>query len=435
MAAWFDQTHPGVAAALHGAGIALARWPGGSLSDQYHWQNSTTCGGGYVNPNSTFDNFMQDVAIPARLDVAVTLDYGSNAACNAGGDPNEAAAWVDHANNVKHYGIKHWTVGNENYGSWEYDLHPLKNDPPTYAAAVATGFYPAIKAKDASSQVGIVVSGGYSPSWDAYVLVHAKFDFVEDHFYAQGPGNESDSYLLTKAPAALAAQVAGVRSAMNAAGVPASVPIYVGELNSVYADPGKQAMSIVNGLFTGMAVAELMKQNVHMATWWLGFGGCGVGNQSPQLYGWQNFGGYMMLSDGTPEYGCNNAQTTQFGTPFPPARAYQVLAQFAVPGNHLVNVDVDPSKPLVRSYAATRGNGFALLLFNLDENTTDPVTVTMSNTPRTSFQATTIVYDRAIYDRSKNGIWDGPVTTSLGTLGKTFTVTLQPWSMTVVQLN
>jgi hypothetical protein len=434
MAAWFDQTHPGVAAALQGSGLHLTRWPGGSLSDAYHWQTATACGGGYINPNSTFDNFMQDVAIPAHLDVAVTVNYGSNAACNAGGDPAEAAAWVDYANNTKHYGIKRWTVGNENYGFWEYDLHPLKNDAGTYAAAVATGFYPAIKTKDPTSQVGIVVAGSYSPAWDSYVLTHAKFDFVEAHYYAQSPGSESDSYLLIKAPAAVAAEIAKIRGEMNAAGVPKSVPIYEGELNSVVGDPGKQAMSIVNGLFAGMATAELMKQGVPMMTWWLGFGGCGVGNQSKSLYGWQNFGGYMMLSDGTPEYGCSNAQTTAFGTPFPDARAFQVLANFAQPGNHLVTVDVDPSRPLVRSYAATAGTGFALLLFNLDKNVRVPVNVTLDHTARTSFTASSIVYDKALYDQSKHGAWPGPVTSSLGTVGKTFSLTLTPWSMTVVQL-
>lgn len=434
MAAWFDQTHAGAAAALQGAGLKMTRWPGGSLSDVYHWQTSTACAGGYINPNSTFDNFMQDVALPAHLDVAVTLDYGSNAACTAGGDPAEAAAWVDYANNTKHYGIKRWTVGNENYGFWEYDLHPLKNDAGTYAAAVANGFYPAIKAKDPTSQVGIVVAGSYSPAWDSYVLTHAKFDFVEAHYYAQSPGNENDAYLLDSAPAAVGAEVAKIRGEMNAAGVPKSVPIYVGELNSVVGNPGKQTMSIVNGLFAGMATAELMKQGVPMMTWWLGFGGCGVGNQSKSLYGWQNFGGYMMLSDGTPEYGCSNAQTTAFGTPFPSARAFQVLAQFVRPGNRLVGVDVDPSRPLVRSYAASAGTGFALLLFNLDQNASVPVTVALGHTTRSSFRATSIVYDKALYDQSKNGAWPGPVTSSLGTVGKTFGLSLQPWSMTVVQL-
>jgi hypothetical protein len=64
MAAWYDITQSGLASAMQSTGVSMMRWPGGSLSDDYHWQNSSYCGS-YVNPNSTFDNFIQDVAQPA----------------------------------------------------------------------------------------------------------------------------------------------------------------------------------------------------------------------------------------------------------------------------------------------------------------------------------------------------------------------------------
>jgi hypothetical protein len=431
MAGWYDITQSGLAAAMQSTGVATLRWPGGSLADDYHWQNGSYCGS-YVNPNSTFDNFMQDVAQPGAMKVAITVNYGTNIACNGPGDPAEAAAWVDYANNQHHYGIKWWTVGNEDYGSWEDDRHSLPHDPATYASAVSTGYYPMMKAKDPSIQVGIVVGGG--TAWDTYVLAHSKFDFVEDHFYAQGPGNENDSYLLNQAPAALGAQLAGIRSEMNAAGLPAHMPIYLGELNSVYSDPGKQTMSIVNGLFAGLALAEAMKQGVTRATWWLGFGGCGVGNQSPSLYGWQNFGGYMSYSDGTPEDGCPDAPPIARGTPFPPARAMQVLAQFAVSGATMHKVTTSGGQGSLVAYAARQGAGYAVLLFNLDENGAIAPTVTIANAQRTSFNATKIVYGKNQYDDSKNNVWTGPVTKNLGTLRSTFTLNLPPWSMTVVTL-
>src|SRR5450755_1056942 len=431
MAAWYDVTQSGVAPAMHTAGVAMTRWPGGSLSDDYHWQNNTYCGS-YANPNSTFDHFIQDVAQPASLDVAITVDYGTDAACSGPGDPAAAAGWVDHANNTKHYGVKWWTVGNEVYGSWEDDRHTLAHDPATYSAAVTSGYYPMMKAKDPTIQVGVVVGGG--STWDSYVLAHATFDFVEDHFYAQGPGSENDAYLLTQAPAALAAQLAGVRAEMNAAGVSSSVPIYLGELNSVYANPGKQTMSIVNGLFAGMALAEAMKQGVPRATWWLGFGGCGVGNQSPSLYGWQNFGGYMSFSDGLPESGCTSAPAIARGTPFPTARAMQVLAQFAVAGAIMHKVTVAGGLGSVRAYGARQGTGYAVLLFNLDKNSAVSPTISIAHTTRTSFAASSIVYGKKQYDDSKNDMWTGPVSSSLGTVGQTFAVMLPAWSMTVVKL-
>lgn len=432
MAVWFDPTQAGIANALQNSGYHLVRWPGGSDSDAYHWQTNSLCAGGYANPNATFDNFESDVVKPAALDVAITVNYGSNAACNAGGDPAEAAAWVDYANNTKHYGVKHWTIGNEVYGSWEYDLHSPAHDPTTYANAVATGYYPQMKAKDPTIQVGVVVEG--STSWDNTVLADAKYDFVELHWYAQAPGGESDSYLLDQAPLDLASAVANERSIMNAAGVPSTVPIYVGEMNSVYTNPGKQTVSIVNGLFAGQAVAELLSAGVPMATWWLAFGGCGVGNQSASLYGWQNFGGYMALSDGTPEYGCSSAQSTAFKTPFPPSRAYELLAQFAIAGNHMLPATVAASLPSVRAFAATKASGYTVLLFNLDQSNAARVTIALQGVTRSSFTGSSNVYGKAQYDDSKNGMWTAPVSSSLGSTGKTFTVTLPAWSMTVLTL-
>jgi hypothetical protein len=311
---------------------------------------------------------------------------------------------VNYANNTKHYGVKHWTIGNEVYGGWEYDLHAAAHDATTYANAVAAGFYPQMKAKDPSIKIGVVVSGSYSPAWDDTVLKNAKFDFVEFHYYAQAPGSESDSYLLDQAPTDLANAVAAERSKMNADGVPASTPIYVGEMNSVYANPGKQSMSVVNGLFAGQAVAQLLNQGISMATWWIGFGGCGVGNQSASLYGWQNFGGYMALSDGTPEYGCPSGQATAFGTPFPPARAYSLLAKFAVSGNRMLPTTVKTSLPLVRAYAATKGSGYGLLLFNLDQSNAAIASVVLSGTSRSSFAATSTVYGKRQYDDSMHGV-------------------------------
>ena len=195
---WFDVTQSNVAPPLKQAGVKAIRWPGGSAADTFHWASNSECNGGYVDANATFDTLFADVAQPDRLDVAVTVNYGSNAACNAGGDPTEAAAWVGYA---KTHGdrVSHWTIGNEVYGSWEYDLHSAQHDAATYAAAVATGYYPDMKAADKKALVGVVVEPGWSPAWDPIVLSQAKYDFVEYHYYAQTPGQESDAYLVGQA--------------------------------------------------------------------------------------------------------------------------------------------------------------------------------------------------------------------------------------------
>jgi glycosyltransferase involved in cell wall biosynthesis len=193
MANWYDVTKDGIGETLSTFRISALRWPGGSEADRFHWQTNSACAQAYINPNSTFDRFMQLVAQPGGFDVSITLNYGSNAACNGPGDPLEALAWVDYAC-AANFNVTYWTIGNEVYGPWEYDLHPKANDAATYAAAVAGDYYPLIKMAHPDALVGVVVNPDWTPPWDPLVLANAKYDFVEYHFYAQLPGEESDSY-------------------------------------------------------------------------------------------------------------------------------------------------------------------------------------------------------------------------------------------------
>jgi hypothetical protein len=433
LANWFDITQTGVAGALQAAGVKAVRWPGGSASDTFHWQTNTECESGYVNANSSFQNFLTDVVVPAAVDVAVTVNYVSNAACNAGGDPAEAAAWVANAlsNGNK---VSHWTVGNEVYGSWETDLHTVPHDPTTYANAVASGFYPQMKAANPNTLVGVVVEPG--DNWDSIVLESASYDFVEYHFYAQAPGQESDTYLVQQAAQALTAQINAVKADLVAAGH-ASTPIYVGELGSVYSNPGKQTSSITQALYAGQVLGELMNAGVSRSTWWLAFGGCAdssSGNFSSSLYGWQNFGGYMLFSDGIPEYGCSNATPLALGTLLPTARAFQLFSSVAHNGEHVLGATVSGDTTDVRAYAASSGSGTALVVFNLNETTSEVVSVGISGQSSSS-GVTVQTYDKALYDQSQSNVWAGPTTVALGTQKLPLTLTLTPWSMHIVMVS
>ena len=117
-----DASVPGL---LTKAGVAALRYPGGSTSDVYNWQtNSIVPGqGSYANPNNNFDAFMGLVKSVGATPI-ITVNYGSNAAGNGGGDPNFAASWVQYANITKGYGVKYWEIGNEVYGNGEYGSAP-----------------------------------------------------------------------------------------------------------------------------------------------------------------------------------------------------------------------------------------------------------------------------------------------------------------------
>jgi hypothetical protein len=185
MAAWYDPTTSAIVPAFQLAGIQVVRWPGGSWSDDYHWATNTMCGN-TPNSNATFAKFASDLVTPGSFDVALTANYGTNSTCNGPGQPSEAAAWITQAKAINAH-VSHMTVGNEEYGNWEDDLHTAKNDATTYAAAVGTastsaGYYAQIKAADSSVLVGVDVNPGNSPAWDPIVLANSQYDFVEYHY-------------------------------------------------------------------------------------------------------------------------------------------------------------------------------------------------------------------------------------------------------------
>lgn len=448
LAAWYDEAAnaTGINSAFSQAGIKAIRWPGGSWSDAYHWgQNGTSptmCDTSTTGKTSwagfdTFSQFMSSIVLPGGYDLALTANYGSNAACTGGGDPTEAAAWVAEAAKEGTH-PSHVTVGNEEYGSWEYDLHAIKHDPATYAGTVtgANGYYALIKAADSTTKVGVVVDAdNTSTGWDQTVLGNAKgsYDFVEFHFYPQAPGSESDTYLVHQAALDLTNNLKIMKSELTAAGVP-NTPIYVGEMGSVFSDPGKQSWSITQGLYAGQTLGEMMNAGVVRATWWIGFGNCTTGgspNMSSSLYGWQTFGAYNVFSDGPTDGNCG-VGSGALGTMSPTARAFQLFSNVAVTGESVLSASVNGISD-VRAYAATHSGGTAVVLFNLNQSTSEPVTLTLSS-QNASTGVTVITYDKAIYDQTNDAtpVWAPPTTTNMGAQSLPLTLTLTPWSMNVV---
>ena len=458
LAAWYDVVGNTTAVnaafapiSADGAGIQAIRWPGGSWSDEYHWQtpngssnpnlpfmcennsnglpNGNTGWGGY----SSFGEFVTSIVQGGNYDLALTADYGTNPACNGGGEPSEAAAWVAAALTGGIH-VSHVTVGNEEYGTWETDLHSTPHDPTTYAAAVAgtNGYYESIKAASSSTQVGVVVEPNYAP-WDQDVMSKAPYDFVEYHYYPETPGQESDSFLVQQAAQNLTANINTIKTELAKWGTPGT-PIYVGEIGGPYSDPGKQSWSITQGLYAGQVLGEMMNDGVSRLTWWIGFGNCNTtdpGNQSASLYGWQDFGAYNVFSDGPSDTSCPGAGPV--GTMSPTARAFQLFSNVAVNGESVLTATVGGDTTDVVAYAATHNGGTALVLFNRNETTAEPVMIALSK-QNSSTGVTVITYDKSIYDQTDVVIpvWAGPTTTYLGAQSLPLSLTLTPWSMNVV---
>ena len=482
MAAWYDNIGNAgtILPAFNGAGIKAIRWPGGSWSDGYHWgyqtgsstlvpayqcacSSPTSCTANSSNwaGTGTFAQFVSAVPLAGPFDLALTANYGTDETCSKGGDPKEAAAWAAAA---VADGItpSHITVGNEEYGSWETDLHSTPNDPTIYANSVigAGGYYSLIKAQSPSTQVGVIVdanatNGCCTTGWDTTVLGTAagSYDFVEFHYYPQNPGGESDSYLVTQAAQDFTNNIKTIRDELTAASEP-NTPIYVGEMGSVSSNPGIESWSITQGLFAGQMLGEMMNDGVTRATWWIGFGNCnGIAGapwdqissaSTSGFYGWQDFGAYNVFADpagdvgggtsGPPAYPntpCNYGGPV--GTMSPTAEAFNLFQHVAVTGEHVLTPSVTGDPTDVHAYAATHSGGTAIVLFNLNETTSESITVKVDGVSNSS-DVKVITYDKSIYDltNAATPVWAPPTTTDLGNQTLPLNVTLAPWSMNVI---
>jgi len=287
----------------------------------------------------------------------------------------------------------------------------------------------------------VSVNPGNYPAWDPIVLSSAPYDFVEYHYYPETPGSESDTFIVQQAAQQLTTAINTIKSELATAGNP-DTPIYVGEIGGAYSNPGKQSWSITQGLYAGQVLGEMMNDGASRLTWWIGFGNCNgtSGNDSTSLYGWQDFGAYNVFSDGSEDADCPDAGP--MGTMSPTARAFQLFSNMAVSGESVLTATVAGDTADVRAYAATNNGGTALMLFNVNETTNEPVQITLTG-QSTSSSVTVMTYDKALYDLSGSpsgtppdpsgtGTWAAPTTTSLGAQSLPLTLTLTPWSMNVV---
>jgi alpha-L-arabinofuranosidase len=237
---------------VEAAGLTAFRFPGGGISDQFHFNNPAS-----YNGQGTAASMASFIASVGGVGL-VTLDYGE-------GSPQEAAAFmayldgssadttvigsgqeyignpgsgtwvtenwqtvgywaslraatplatddglnflrVDHPASL---GIQYFEVGNEDYGSWETDEHGsagspgAAHDPTTYANFVMQ-FAAFAKEIDPTASIGIDSPGpnltDYN-GWLGSILTIFAADnytpgFLSDHSYPQNGGSESDSFLL-----------------------------------------------------------------------------------------------------------------------------------------------------------------------------------------------------------------------------------------------
>ncbi len=363
---------PATISLLGEMGARILRFPGGSLSDEYHWASNTT-GTNTWKWGISFASFVH-VATNAGAQAFITVNYGS-------GTPAEAAAWVRQANVTNHLGFHYWEIGNECYGDWETDTNANPHDPYTYAVRAAN-YLQQMKAADAAIKIGVVASSGensysnvYSSShpalnprtgqinygWTPILLATLKSlgvtpDFLIYHDYPEWTGQESDPFLLQYAvawPVTAANLRQMITDYFGSGGT--NIELVCTENNSNSGAQGKQSTSLVNGLYYADSRGQLMKTEFNAFVWWdLRNGSDTSGSFDPVLYGWRTNGDLGMIGGGATRY-----------PPFYAAKLMQYLAQ---PGDTILNPASDYL--LLSTYAARHASGaVSMLVLNKDPST------------------------------------------------------------------
>jgi hypothetical protein len=423
-AAWdarlLDSSLPGL---INASGARFQRYPGGSLSDGYHWQSNTTQTS-YANPSNTFDAFM-NLAQQSGTQPIITVDYGA-------GTAQEAAGWVQYANkggsgytgpvptysggsSTGHtYGIKYWEIGNEVYGdgtygsAWEYNTHTL--GPTTYANNVVA-FSQAMKAVDSTIKVGVVlttpgfwpdgVTSSSSPSpWNDTVLPIAcpSIDFAVIHWY---PNSGTDPAQALGTSSQIPAMISAARAKLNqyCGSRASSIQIFITETNGGSYNPGSRATGWASAMFLADTYMTFLENGVANVDWWevhddlLSTGAC--------------------ATSGSP---CDPPAET----PFPPYYGLQMLSLLGKAGDTMVSAS--SSQSLIAVHAVRQANGkLAILLDNKDPNNSYTVSLGISGYTAAS---TATIYS---YGENSTGITSSS--------GSATSVTLAPYSLTTLVLS
>jgi hypothetical protein len=397
---------------LTACGSTTLRYPGGSLSDTYHWETDLTTNDPY--PWATpFPEFIQ-LATNIGATVFITVNYGT-------GGSNEAAAWVASANITNHCNFKYWEVGNECYGDWEADTNPAAHDPYTYATRAA-GYIQMMKAMDSTIKIGAVavagednnvnypaevvtnpITGATHSGWTPVMLSRFKSlgiypDFLIYHDYPEYTSSgvnstDSDPLLLQVAddysPSALsdwasAAQNFRMQLTDYLGGpIGSNIELCVTENNSDSGAEGVQMTGIVNALYLADSLGSLMRTEFNSLIWWdLRNGPSTSGDFDPTLYGWRPFG------DEGITWGTTN---------YPVFYAEKLLQYFARGGDSVVNASSDYL--LLTDYAVQRTNGaLTLLVINKDVTTNFNAQIVLTNyvpAPEATIQSFGIAQDDA----------------------------------------
>lgn len=133
-----NRADPDVIRFLKESRLPILRWPGGNFVSSYHWRD----GVGPIEERPTLPNYAWGQQENNLFGTDEFIAFCRAVGCepmiclNAGsGTPEEAAQWVEYCNggpetpmgrlraangNPEPFNVRHWEIGNELWGSWQY---------------------------------------------------------------------------------------------------------------------------------------------------------------------------------------------------------------------------------------------------------------------------------------------------------------------------
>jgi alpha-L-arabinofuranosidase len=498
---------------VEAAGINIFRFPGGSSSDDYHFNQSSNDDDPSAITISQFAQFVQSVGGTGL----VTTDYGSGSPQEAEaelaylvGSPSDTTVigngteWIPTFNSsgaivswstqtfvgqtvgywaslraasplgtndglnflrINHAApfskITDWEIGNEQYGNWEIDNHSPTgiggnstapyNYPAAYAlfASQFANFVKSDQANLPSILIGIDSgdpTGASDNNWTHNVLQDGLADgfvpgFISDHSYMQGPGAESDSFLLNDTVSDAASTLDwSTRYSLYETmlqqidGASASGTLVMAtEFNSNYGTPGKQMTSIVNGLFIADSIGSLLDSGYSGGLVWdLRNGWDTSGNNSPTLYGWREGGDEGLIGSAS----ATGAPSTGAYVAYPNYYAEELASKIVQSGSKVVSAVSNYGELAV--YTVLEANGHLDLMVinkNLDASINEQFSLPGFNA---SGQAQVWQYGE-VQDYAQSQSPTGAsslanLTTNLTFTGSNFSYSFPAYSMTVIDL-
>jgi hypothetical protein len=401
-----------------------------SSTDPASSKTCTTDAPNYYIPSYDFNTYMTALnAMTPKGIPLITVNVGT-------GTPSEAASWVHYANVVKGYGITYWQIGNETDGNWETGGPMNAND---YGRRFIE-YYNAMESESVSDGVPISILGpvvGFpnapSNAYDGNSYIQdfllrlqsggavADLGGLDFHWYPNlnsFPAGFSTPAMMANFPVTLSGWLGAVGLSLN------SIPIFMSEYNSNAGTPNVTVQEA-----SGLWLADWL------GTFIASFGSNGFSNLWDVINGSND---HTVATSGDLGYLDNSAPYQQHATYW----AMQMMAtDWAISGDSSTHelVNTASSAATLQTFADYRPDGIlSLMIVNEDPANSYSDTINLNgfvpstadslwtfNTTNYAWQTTTTPYN-ANPDTA-------PVSTLLSGVSSSFTLTLSPYSISVIQ--